>query len=120
MSAVCTRFSAVDSDGERNVLHGWCLRITQRGEYHAEAYRAPTIVKLLTAKERGMYAFSKGTGGVARCAGSGRPTKIKITNAVKEIVESEMRADDERTVKEFQKKLAVARQLYLQPARCKQ
>ena len=63
---------------------------TKRGIlcHHAEGYRAPTIVKLLAAKERGVYAFSKRTGGIARCAGSGRPTKIM--NA---IVESEMRAD---------------------------
>ena len=42
-------------------------------------------------KERGVYASSKRTGSITRCAGSGRPTKIM--NAVKEIVESEMRAD---------------------------
>ena len=56
-----------------------------------------------------MYASlirSERTGSIARCAGSGRPTKIKDT--VKEIVESEMRADDERTVKELQKTLAEA------------
>ena len=32
---------------------------TERGIlcHHAEGYRAPTIVKLLAAKERGVYAF---------------------------------------------------------------
>ena len=82
--------------------------------HHADGKSAPTIVKLLaeegiTASRRGVYAFlirSERTGSIARCAGSGRPTKI--TDTAKEIVESEMRADDERTVKELQKTLAEA------------
>ncbi len=68
-----------------------------------QGFKAYTIAKLL--REEGMVASRRGidkfltryrdTGTIARKPGSGRPSKI--TAEIKEIVEAQMRADDETT-----------------------
>ncbi len=68
-----------------------------------QGYKPPTIARML--KEEGMVASRRGiakflkryteTSTIARRPGSGRPSKI--TAEVKQIVEEQMRADDETT-----------------------
>ena len=81
--------------------------------YDKEGYRAPTIAKLLrsediVASRQAIHAFLRRvrTAGMARKAGSGRPRKR--TSAVKDIIETAMREDDEATAKELQMKLSDA------------
>ncbi len=71
--------------------------------FHEQGYKAPTIAKLLR-EERvrctrvGVAYFLKKfaeTGTISRRAGSGRPSKI--TTEIKEIVDQQMRDDDETT-----------------------
>ena len=71
--------------------------------YHQQGHKAPTIARLLS-EERvsctrvGVAYFLKKflqTGTISRRLGSGRPTKV--TREVKEIVEQQMRQDDETT-----------------------
>ena len=67
----------------------------------SQGYKPPTIARML--EEEGMKASRRGigkflkvfkeTGTIARRQGSGRPSKI--TGEVKNIVEEQMRADDE-------------------------
>lgn len=79
--------------------------------HHAQGHSAPTIAKLLkdegiVASRRGVYSFllrAQETGDITRHPGSGRPSKI--TDEVKEFVETAMRKDDETTVNELQKTL---------------
>ena len=71
--------------------------------YYSRGYKAPTIAKLLLeenlrASRVGISKFLKKfreTGCIQRRSGSGRPSKISAE--IKEIVEEQMRADDETT-----------------------
>ena len=71
--------------------------------YYFRGYKAPTIVKLLRgeklpASRQGVQKFLKHyrkTGTIGRSAGSGRPSKI--TQEIRNIVEEQMRLDDETT-----------------------
>lgn len=80
--------------------------------YHQQGYKAPTIAKLL--HEEGVRCTRVGvanflrkfllTGTIARCPGSGRPSKI--TSEVQEVVEQQMRLDDETTATQLHQLLA--------------
>ena len=67
---------------------------------HSQGFKAPTITKML-AKEKlkcsrvGVAKVYEATGSIARRPGSGRPSKI--TAEIKDIVEEQMRLDDETT-----------------------
>ena len=82
--------------------------------YNSKGQCAPRIVKLLakegiTVSRQGVNAFLvrvRQTGTIARCPGSGRPTKQ--SEQVKQIIEAAMREDDETTVKEARGKLTAA------------
>ena len=71
--------------------------------YYSRGYKAPTIAKLLLEENLrvsrvGISKFLKKfreTGCIQRRSGSGRPSKISAE--IKEIVEEQMRADDETT-----------------------
>ena len=72
--------------------------------YDAQNFKPPTIQKLLLEEEglittrQGITKFLKNyrlTGAIDRCHGSGRPTKASVE--VREIVEQQMRLDDETT-----------------------
>ena len=70
---------------------------------HAQGHNPPTIKKLLQQEHLkcsrvGIHKFLKAyqfTGSISRRPGSGRPSKI--TAEIKEIVEAQMRKDDETT-----------------------
>ena len=81
--------------------------------YHSKGYRAPTIASLLRSKEHlqcsrvGVSKFLKtflSTGSIQRRPGSGRPSKVTLE--VKEIVEQQMRLDDETTAYQLHNLLA--------------
>lgn len=71
--------------------------------FYYQGWKAPTIAKLLkqeglSGSRRGIDKFLKRfleTGSIARQPGQGRPSKI--TTEIKEIVEAQMRLDDETT-----------------------
>ena len=82
--------------------------------YHTQNLKPPTIQKLLLEEEgqvttrQGITKFLqiyKRTGLIARCQGSGRPSKR--SEAVKEIVEQQVRRDDETTAIQLDRMLAV-------------
>ena len=71
--------------------------------YYLQGYRAPTIATLLSreklqASRQGIQKFLNHynkTGTIGRSAGSGR--RPKITEEIRQIVEAQMRVDDETT-----------------------
>ena len=92
---------------------GWCSPSTLRN-LHSKGHCAPTIAKLFTEEDiimswKGVHTFFvqvQQTGDTTRCPGSGWPSKR--TDEVKEVIKMAMRADNETTVKELQKKLTNA------------
>ena len=79
--------------------------------HYSRGYKAPTIAKLLQeenlrASRVGIAKFLKKfneTGCIQRRPGSGRPSKISAE--IKEIVEEQMRADDETTATQLHRLL---------------
>ena len=80
--------------------------------YHEKQFKPPTIQKFLLEEglcttRQGIARFLKvyqRTGTVDRCRGSGRPSKA--STAVREIVDQEMRRDDETTAVQLKNLLA--------------
>ena len=80
--------------------------------FHAQGFKAPTIAKLLAQENLccsrvGVAKFLKHyeeTGGIGRQPGSGRPSKI--TAEIKEIVNEQMRRDDETTAYQLHRMLS--------------
>ena len=79
--------------------------------HYSRGYKGPTIAKLLQeenlqASRVGIAKFLKKfneTGCIQRCPGSGRPSKILAE--IKEIVEEQIRADDETTATQLHRLL---------------